>query len=267
MVPRMTRSPDTTTGERSLGWYADPFGRHGLRFHDGRRWTDHVADADERTIDPLSLATSVPGRDGHAAADPPEPSAPPQDATNTKAVLVIVAAVALLAVAVVVFRHRGDDATDAGDADQPAVPTVVGPGSADEPLALGGVATVGEWEVSVLAVDPDGATRVIEAGGPEAQAGYDFVIVHVRARNIGTEPAVLGDAAIVGYEGSDGSSYDDELGAVLPSALAGMAPIAPGDHAVGTVVLEVPVGAIADGRVFAESTLSLESARTWWRTS
>jgi hypothetical protein len=28
----------------ALGWYADPCERHELRFFDGRRWTDHIAD-------------------------------------------------------------------------------------------------------------------------------------------------------------------------------------------------------------------------------
>jgi uncharacterized protein YxjI len=35
-----------------VGWYADPFGRHELRYYDGARWTEHVSDRGQQTIDP-----------------------------------------------------------------------------------------------------------------------------------------------------------------------------------------------------------------------
>jgi Protein of unknown function (DUF2510) len=36
----------------SPGWYPDPSGRHAQRYHDGTRWTEHVADAGgQRSID------------------------------------------------------------------------------------------------------------------------------------------------------------------------------------------------------------------------
>lgn len=34
-------------------WYADPRGRHDLRYWDGRRWTDHVATDGRQSVDPL----------------------------------------------------------------------------------------------------------------------------------------------------------------------------------------------------------------------
>jgi hypothetical protein len=39
-----------------LGWYTDPAGRHELRFFDGIRWTNHVADAGTPSIDPVPRA-------------------------------------------------------------------------------------------------------------------------------------------------------------------------------------------------------------------
>jgi Protein of unknown function (DUF2510) len=36
-----------------FGWYPDVTGRHELRYWDGRRWSEHVKDADVRAIDPL----------------------------------------------------------------------------------------------------------------------------------------------------------------------------------------------------------------------
>ena len=36
----------------SPGWYPDPSGRFAQRYHDGTRWTEHVADAGgQRSVD------------------------------------------------------------------------------------------------------------------------------------------------------------------------------------------------------------------------
>jgi hypothetical protein len=185
---------------------------------------------------------------------------------NGKAVLAVVAAVVLVILAVVVVRRGSDDPPSAAGGETPAADgtTGTGPGSEADPLALGTAATVADWEVKVLGVEPDGSAKVALAGGPTAEPGNAFVIVHLWMRNAGTDEASIGDVATVGYQGSDDRSYDDELVA-LPSALSDMAPIVPGDETEGTVVLEVPVTAIANGRVFVESSLSLSSERTWWQ--
>ncbi len=39
--------------EPQEGWQPDPTGRHELRFHNGTRWTEHVVDNHEQTVDPL----------------------------------------------------------------------------------------------------------------------------------------------------------------------------------------------------------------------
>ena len=35
------------------GWFADPLGRHEMRYWDGRVWTGHVSDAGVASVDPL----------------------------------------------------------------------------------------------------------------------------------------------------------------------------------------------------------------------
>lgn len=48
------RPPVDATGRPApFGWYADPGGRHGLRYFDGRQWSEHVVDGDRLAVDPL----------------------------------------------------------------------------------------------------------------------------------------------------------------------------------------------------------------------
>jgi hypothetical protein len=49
----------------AFGWYPDATGRHELRYWDGKRWSDFVADGGTRSNDPLDAP--------HAAPIPPTP--------------------------------------------------------------------------------------------------------------------------------------------------------------------------------------------------
>lgn len=44
----------------SADWYADPAGRHQVRYWDGTDWTDHVADAGVSATEPLETAAPAP---------------------------------------------------------------------------------------------------------------------------------------------------------------------------------------------------------------
>lgn len=58
------------------GWYPDPMRRHGERYWDGGRWTEHVADAGRQSVDavesPVSLEVS-PAL-SQVPSGPPKPS-------------------------------------------------------------------------------------------------------------------------------------------------------------------------------------------------
>ncbi|MCL2779985.1 MAG: DUF2510 domain-containing protein [Actinomycetia bacterium] len=41
-------------------WYADPFGRHELRYFDGTQWTEHVSSHGRQSTDPPTGASHVP---------------------------------------------------------------------------------------------------------------------------------------------------------------------------------------------------------------
>ncbi len=59
-------------GTSSLAqWYRDPTGRHQLRYWDGARWTDRVADGGEQTADRVEGVVAAPAgsdRSGSRAA-------------------------------------------------------------------------------------------------------------------------------------------------------------------------------------------------------
>jgi uncharacterized protein YxjI len=40
------------TSSAAPGWYADPFGRHEARYHDGANWTEHVSSHGRQGVDP-----------------------------------------------------------------------------------------------------------------------------------------------------------------------------------------------------------------------
>ena len=42
------------------GWYADPLGRHQLRYYDGSQWTEHVSSNGTTSIDPPVGQSYVP---------------------------------------------------------------------------------------------------------------------------------------------------------------------------------------------------------------
>jgi hypothetical protein len=40
-------------------WYADPTGRHQLRYWDGQAWTEHVSNAGQQSVDPMEVAAQA----------------------------------------------------------------------------------------------------------------------------------------------------------------------------------------------------------------
>lgn len=66
------------------GWYADPFGRHEHRWHDGTTWTEHVSSGGEAATDPPVPVAPEAG----ALAIPAPPPAPTTIQTPQVAVVV-----------------------------------------------------------------------------------------------------------------------------------------------------------------------------------
>jgi len=71
-------APPSTDGRPALfGWYPDPAGRHQLRYWDGRRWSEHVADDGAASTDPLGPPPMPPVASPPPPFVIPAPGAPP----------------------------------------------------------------------------------------------------------------------------------------------------------------------------------------------
>jgi hypothetical protein len=55
MLPAAAAQPAGSWGQGSVaaGWFADPGGRHELRYWDGQRWTGHVSDHGTQGVDAM----------------------------------------------------------------------------------------------------------------------------------------------------------------------------------------------------------------------
>ena len=42
------------------GWWPDPFGRHEVRYYDGKKWTDFVFDKGVSSVDPAIVSPTAP---------------------------------------------------------------------------------------------------------------------------------------------------------------------------------------------------------------
>lgn len=50
--PPQQPQPQQPPQSAPAGWFADPVGRHELRYYDGRQWTEHVSDRGRVSVDP-----------------------------------------------------------------------------------------------------------------------------------------------------------------------------------------------------------------------
>jgi hypothetical protein len=57
----------------NAGWHPDPLERHQLRYFDGERWTPHVVDGSDLSLDPLAPAPTETEQD-EPASDAPDGS-------------------------------------------------------------------------------------------------------------------------------------------------------------------------------------------------
>ncbi len=151
-----------------------------------------------------------------------------------------------------------DDTGSAGPADGEA-------GSRSAPLALGETATVGDYEVTVVAVDPDATTEILEAQGygelPEG--GNVHALVRLDVTYTGADEGSPGFDLTVGMAGSDNRSYDS-CEVSPPESMFDEPDLLTGGRAEGSFCVTLPGDQAVEALVFVEEGFGFDDAKTWW---
>lgn len=151
-----------------------------------------------------------------------------------------------------------DAATDvaAGDvADEPEGETpererTGEPGSPTNPLPLGTVATIGDYEVAITAVTKNANDDIAEANALNSPPidGSQFVLAAIEAKYVGTAQGVIWSDINYRYYGADGETYDSGM-AESPNSLYKVPEPMPGESISGDMAFQVPVGQIEGGSI------------------
>ncbi|MGO4433963.1 hypothetical protein AB4Y88_11890 [Paenarthrobacter sp. RAF9] len=140
-------------------------------------------------------------------------------------------------------------------------------GSASRPHPLGTTAVVGnEYQVAINAVKLNATDEVLSNNmfndPPEGQ----YVLVDIAVIYVGVEEGNPWVDLSPTFVGSDARQYDaGACGASLKNGAMNVPTLEPGGSASYQVCMDVPVGAVNEGKIFVQKSLSLNSkARTYW---
>lgn len=146
-----------------------------------------------------------------------------------------------------------DEATDGGAAGTETV------------LALGESAEVGEYTVTVTAVNLDAGDVLAEANQFNEPATNQYVLADVSVVYTGAEE---GDAWLDlshVFMGTDARQYDaSACGAVTPAPVVEAPTLNNGGAADYQVCFDVPADAMDGGRIFVEESFSWDESRAYW---
>jgi Domain of unknown function (DUF4190) len=134
-----------------------------------------------------------------------------------------------------------------------------------DPVPLGTPATVGDYQVTVDAVELNGNVTVAGANEFNEKPAGQYVVVTVTATYEGaTEGTPAFDLTAV-YNGTDSRQYSDsECFATLPQDAMDAPTLNPGGTATFQFCMDVPPAAIDGGVLFMEPTMSFEEERTFF---
>jgi hypothetical protein len=166
------------------------------------------------------------------------------------------------------WRWKGEPAVVI-DEDSPAC----GPpalGTMADPLAIGDVKRVGDWDVAIVGFVGD-ATAAVLAEDPfnaPPGAGNVYVLIRVRAtyRGVGAGNAYL--ELTTGLVGSNLLAYDDlTCVALAPDDMVKVPDALPGGTAEGNFCVILPSGQVPSAVLFVEPTFSAADEKVWWAQS
>lgn len=246
----MSTMANNPAGGPAAGWYPDPVGRHQVRWWDGARWTERVADDGVEAIDllpgmtPVTQSSTVWG-DGLAASWPVGTDAtsggigavtePARDATNGDSAPMS-AGQASLASLVSQATNDEDDKEAERPRTRPPLKVRIG----------GAIALLGAAALLV-----GSGMNWMEVRGPRVNDAYTSTGVDLGDGRItialALVIALLGAVIVTGRMAKVGGSRVAAMGALVAGAAAvAVTAVDIADVADRAARLDVPVGAVAD---------------------
>jgi hypothetical protein len=142
---------------------------------------------------------------------------------------------------------------DPAPAEQPAAPAAVVP--------LGVPAQVGDYLVSVDAVELDGNATVADANQFNEPPTGQYVVAQLTATYTGADEGMPGWDLTTVFHGSDARQYaDTDCSAVLPDDAMDAPTLNPGGVDTFQFCLDVPPAAITGGQLSVEPTVSFDDS-------
>jgi hypothetical protein len=136
------------------------------------------------------------------------------------------------------------------------------PHTQSEITGFGQEAQVGDWKVEVVSVTwkADSAVADNSEFNDLPEAGYQYVLVKIRAVRTGEEAGSFADDVYCAYQGSDGDLFHAALQDV-PEAIGDAEPVEQGRTATGNVVFQVSSQLVSGGRLVMEPSSSSAGSR------
>ncbi len=141
------------------------------------------------------------------------------------------------------------------------------PGPRGNPLPLGEVAQLEDYEAAVVAFTPDATSEIMavnQFNDPPA-AGSVYSLVRLSATYTGLAESFPFADLSVGHIGADSRVYDPlDCRAVVPDSLLDQPEVVMGGMVEGNVCLQLPQEVLGTGAVFVEPAFSFDGERAWW---
>lgn len=160
-------------------------------------------------------------------------------------------------------QSAGESAAPAEASEEPAAPEEQAPEATIVPL---GVPTpIGDYEVTVDAVELNGNETVAGANQFNEPPAGQFVITQLTVTYLGTEEGMPGFDLTAVFHGNDARQYSDaDCSAVLPDDAMDSPTLNNGGSDTFQFCMDVPPAAIEGGQLSIEPTLSFEDERVFF---
>lgn len=167
------------------------------------------------------------------------------------------------------IERSADEAKDELDGDSAATDDdVAEQAAADEAgdvLAIGEVATLGDYEVAVTAVDLDASAAIAAANMFNESADGVYVLATVAVTYVGAAEGTPWLDLSTTFVGSDARNYDtSSCQAVTPNPSHEVPDLTNGGQATFDVCFDVAAEALAAPQVYVEESFAFDEARTYW---